>query len=41
MYCIGVVQYEAFIRQNETELIDSNNLIQQVTKLYSSGIHVR
>ena len=26
-----MVQYEAFIRQNETELIDSNTLLRQVT----------
>ena len=25
-----MVQYEAFIRQNETEIIDSNDLLQQV-----------
>ena len=29
---LGVVQYEAFIRQNETELIDSEILLQQVTQ---------
>ena len=32
MYCIGVVQYKAFIRQNQTETMIQTLFLQQVTK---------